>query len=115
MPVYHTCLTRRKCPPTVSVPGGHDRFRVMLTVGVTGVPVMLTGMMTAVDVEAPSAGVVPGFEAVFVDADGVECRVGWERLARVPLEWGRPVAAIDVGTRTICARSVAARRSTPRW
>ncbi|MEO3748973.1 TnsA-like heteromeric transposase endonuclease subunit [Plantactinospora sp. B5E13] len=31
------------------------------------------------------------FEAVYVDADGVESRVGWDRLAGVGLEWGRPV------------------------
>lgn len=33
----------------------------------------------------------PGFEAVYVDASGVETRVGWDRLAGVGLEWGRPV------------------------
>ena len=56
----------------------------------TGVSVNMTGMMTAVDVEAP-VGAVSGFEAVYVEPDGSECRVEWQRLARVGLEWGRPV------------------------
>jgi hypothetical protein len=30
-------------------------------------------------------------EAVYVDPGGVECRVAWDRLAGVALEWGRPV------------------------
>lgn len=32
-----------------------------------------------------------GFEAVYVDATGVESRIRWDRLTEVGVEWGRPV------------------------